>query len=190
MIEEIKSSVVELNSATARTYCTFHLQNGLYGIDALAVKEITVLPCITPIPHAPPEVRGYVNLRGQIVLVLDSNQIVSGISSTLGPDSRLIVCRAHLGDPFGILADGIGDIWELNDDKIEKYEVGAFTEETAACFSREELIFGMGKLEGGLLAILDARRLLPIIEAVIEHNFKKTYHRTGSLALENRHEKS
>jgi purine-binding chemotaxis protein CheW len=174
MKDEKELASVKDDSPPVRTFCTFHLRNGLYGIDALAVKEITVMPPITPIPHASPEVRGYVNLRGQIVLVLDSNCILSGIASTLGPDSRLIVCRAHLGDPFGILVDRIGDIWELSCENIEKYANGAAAGNIAGCIARDELIFGVGKLEACLLTIIDAGKLLPSLETALELFYNKS----------------
>jgi purine-binding chemotaxis protein CheW len=167
----------QTESPPARTFCTFHLQGGLFGIDALAVKEITVMPPLTPIPHAPPAVRGYVNLRGHIVLVLDGNCLLNHGQASFGPGTRLIVFRAHLGDPFGILVDRIGDIVELSDERIERNEAGGIDREGRGDSpSQENLISGVGKIGESLLTILDAAKFLPHIDAVIEQYHKKAYH--------------
>lgn len=171
-----KLDPVETESPTAHTYCTFQLQGGLFGIDALAVKEITVLPPLTPIPHAPGAVRGCVNLRGQIVLVSDMNCLLQTGESAIGPETRLVVFRAHLGDPFGILVDRIGNIVELCDEKIEKTANGSLSRENAGDSSPEALVAGIGKLSDKLLTILDAGKLLPHIEAAIVQSHKKSYH--------------
>jgi purine-binding chemotaxis protein CheW len=167
---------IEADSQAARTYCTFRLEGGLFGIDALAVKEIAVMPPMTPIPHAPAAVRGCVNLRGQIVLVLDANALLRIGETAIDSLTRLIVFRAHLGDPFGILADRIGDIVELCDNEIEKRISAAISRENTGDSPQDELIAGIGKLDGELLTILDGGKLLPHVEAVIEQYVKKAYH--------------
>jgi purine-binding chemotaxis protein CheW len=171
------SEPLKTETPAARTYCTFHVQGGLFGVDALAVKEIAVVPPLTPIPHAPEAVRGYVNLRGQIVLVLDSHAILHGGELSIGPETRLAVFRAHLGDPFGMLVDRIGDIVELSGERIEKTKNGAASREGSGDSpANEELFLGVGKLDYGLLTILDAGKFLPHLEAVIEQYHKKAYH--------------
>jgi purine-binding chemotaxis protein CheW len=171
------SEPLKTDSPVAGTYCTFLVRGGLFGVDALAVKEITAVPPLTPIPHAPEAVRGYVNLRGQIVLVLDSQGILHGGEMAIGPETRIVVFRAHLGDPFGMLVDSIGDIVELSGERIERPAYGATSrDENGGSPLHEELFFGIGKLDRGLLTILDAGKLLPHLDAVIEQYRKKAYH--------------
>ena len=119
------------------------------GSMRLAVKEITVLPSMTPIPHAPDAVRGYVNLRGQIVLVLDLESV-----DALGRVDgwfRIAIGRVprHLGDSFGVLVDSIGDMAELSGESIERPGNGSSRAENRRHAPVEELIFGVGKLETG-----------------------------------------
>jgi len=151
-----------------KTYCTFWVGNGLFGTEASLVKEVAVLPCMTPVPQAPDAVRGYVNLRGQIVLVLDLKRILLRSLTPIGDDTRLVVFRGCLGDPFGILVGRIGDIVALHDARIEKCATGTYArggEQRTP--PEEELISGIGKLAGELLSVLDARKLLPIIDKAI-----------------------
>jgi purine-binding chemotaxis protein CheW len=75
--------------------------------------------------------------------------------STVGSDSRLIVFKAELGDPFGVLVDRIGDIVTLHDEQVEANDSEGGSEQA--------LIRSIGKLESDLIVLLDARQLLPHI---------------------------
>lgn len=153
-----------LPAAASQTYTTFRLQDGLFGAATEVVKEVTALPPLTPIPHAPAAIRGYVNLRGHIVLVVDLNCLWNRAPTAVGPDCRLIVFKPELGDAFGVLAERSGDIVNLPAGRIETLS-GAGVD--AAVLPDEELIRGVGKLDGDLLLILDVRRLLPRLERAV-----------------------
>ena len=149
----------------SQTYCTFRLRDTLFGTPTGAVKEVTALPPLTPIPHAPAAVCGYVNLRGHIVLVLDLNRLLQRPPTAVDAESRLIVLQPELGEAFGLLAERIGEIASLSAAQIETHranQVAGGPELTAR--PEEELICGVGKLDGELLMILDASRLLPWLE--------------------------
>jgi purine-binding chemotaxis protein CheW len=144
---------------TARTFCTFRLGDGLYGIDVGLVQSVNSLPPLTPIPHTAPAVRGYVNLRGQIHLVLDLARLLGLGTTATGADARLVLLKPALGDPFGVLADRIGDIVTLRSEKIEdRNNAGDKAVEAGA-----GLIEGVGKAEAELLVILNARQFLPAV---------------------------
>jgi len=49
---------------------TFRISNSLFGIDILHIKEISKISSITPVPEAPPHIIGLMNLRGQIVSII------------------------------------------------------------------------------------------------------------------------
>ena len=59
------------SSTAERRFCTFFLGEECYGIDILTVREINRQVQITPARGAPEAVRGFMNLRGQIVTVID-----------------------------------------------------------------------------------------------------------------------
>jgi purine-binding chemotaxis protein CheW len=151
-----------------QTYTTFRLRGGLFGTATSVVKEVTALPPLTPIPHAPAAVRGYVNLRGHIVLVVDLNCLLRREPMALGPDSRLVVFQPDLGDAFGVMVERIGDIVALSAEQIETHHAGnAASGSELSDWPAEELICGVGKLDGELLSILDARRLRPCLECAV-----------------------
>ncbi len=133
----------------------FRLGESLFGFDVRLVQSVNILPPLTPVPHAPPAVRGCVNLRGQIHLVLDLKSLLGMGSTEAGPWTRLVVFKPVLGDPFGVLVDRVGDVVALPADRVE----GRPAEEGEA----GGLVAGIGKLEGELLVLLDAGRLLPAV---------------------------
>jgi purine-binding chemotaxis protein CheW len=144
--------------ASTRTFCTFRLGDGLFGLDAALVQSVNLPPALTPLPQAPDAVRGYANLRGQIHLVLDLKRLLNLGATELGPDTRLVVFKAVLGDPFGVLIDRVGGVATLRPDQIE---AGAPAETDSP---QGGLVCGVGKLDGELVALLDAGNILPAVE--------------------------
>ena len=55
-------------------YCTFGVGDLLVGIEVQRVREILADPEVTPVPLAPPSVLGLLNLRGEIVTVIDGRR--------------------------------------------------------------------------------------------------------------------
>lgn len=87
-------------------YCTFWVDELYLGIDALTVQEVLRNPGLTPVPLAPPAIRGLINLRGQIVTAID-------LGARLGrtPTERRmnVVVRAGEGS-VSLLVDRIDDV--------------------------------------------------------------------------------
>lgn len=90
-------------------YCTFWVDELYLGIDALTVQEVLRNPGHTPVPLAPPAVRGLINLRGQIVTAID-------LGARLGrtPQERRmnVVVRSHEGSA-SLLVDRIADVVQV-----------------------------------------------------------------------------
>ncbi len=139
---------------------TFRLGESLFGFDVRRVQSVNTLPPLTPVPHAPPAVQGCVNLRGQIHLVLDLKVLLGMGLTEMGPLTRLVVFKPDLGDPFGVLVDRVGDVVALPADRVEGRQADEVEGRAAA---HGELVAGIGKLEGELLVLLDAGRLLAAV---------------------------
>ena len=54
------------------------VRGGLYALDSAAVREIVTMPTATRLPGAPPHIRGVVNLRGQLLTVVDLGHRLTG----------------------------------------------------------------------------------------------------------------
>ena len=143
----------EASEATQK-FVTFWIHDELFGVDILDVQEVTPLIDITPVYHAPNEVMGYVNIRGQIHLVLDMRVLMGLPEGDIGKESRIIIFKSKIAEPFGILIDRVGDVLEVSTELIEPETRNANKE------MKRQLVSGVCKLKEQLLILLDARKLL------------------------------
>lgn len=154
-------------ATVTRQFCTFRIDSHLYGVDILDVKEIN--PVVEPIHihHAPPEVIGFINIRGQIYLLLDLRLLLGFEPSTTDGASKVILFKSTVGEHFGILVDAIEDILSVNEDEIESQhkEEHKFSDDirNKTGYLRE----GVCKLDKELLVLIKAKRLLPIIDQIM-----------------------
>jgi purine-binding chemotaxis protein CheW len=133
-----------------RQYCTFFLDGHYFGIDVLKVQEIIRFQQMTPVPLAPPAVRGLINLRGQIVMGIDLRRRL-GLSERPVEDLPVnVVVRTDDG-AVSLLVDEIGDVVEVSEQQFEA------PPQTLRGDARE-LVHGAYKLPKRLLLILDADR--------------------------------
>lgn len=146
-----------------RQYCTFHLAGRWFGLDILDVKEISAEKVITPIRQAHPEVKGYVNIRGQIHLVLDLRLMLGYPGADQHPNQKLVIFKPGIGEHFGVLVDAIDDVVTMNQSAWEAPPALAMDNRNSPHHTGQALIAGVGKLEKGLLTILDAKRFLSAI---------------------------
>lgn len=107
-------------------FVSFRMDDRLFGVDILAVREIIRNVAFTPVEKAPPAVRGLLNLRGQIVTVLDLGPELGLGPRGLAGGSRCIILKTAQetaplreagliedelpADAVGLLVDGIGDV--------------------------------------------------------------------------------
>jgi len=118
-------------SSAERRFCTFYLGEECYGIDILTVREINRQVQITPARGAPAAVRGLMNLRGQIVTVIDPAVRLGYPARELKKSTRLMILKtnadlASLGlsdlstndELAGLWVDRISDVITVSEDKI------------------------------------------------------------------------
>jgi len=138
---------------TREKYATFYLAGIYFGIPAISVQEVLEYQHVIPVPLAPAALPGIINLRGQILPVLDLRerlQLASSQARSL-EDSRMAVVRTQDG-LLTLLIDRVGEILDVDSDTFEppaetlKPGVRAVTSHIC-------------KLDGQLLLILDLVKL-------------------------------
>jgi purine-binding chemotaxis protein CheW len=97
---------------------TFYVGDALCGMDILKVQEINKLLEMTKVPQAPGYVKGIVNLRGQIVTVVDLGKKLGLSKTNFGSETRNIIVNSD-NEYIGLLVDSIGDVERTDWDKIE-----------------------------------------------------------------------
>lgn len=153
-----------------RRFCTFFLGDECYGIDILAVREINRQVSITPARGALSAVRGFMNLRGQIVTVIDPAVRLGYPPREIGPTSRLIILKTNselarihghsiaTGDELaGLWVDRISDVVETGDDKIDPPPPDQ-------AGRNDRLIAGVLQLKDEVIRIVDPCALLRLDE--------------------------
>jgi purine-binding chemotaxis protein CheW len=151
------------HASRQRMFCTFRVNNQLFGVDILDVKEVTAETTFTGVAHSPDEVLGLVNIRGHIYLALGLRQLLGMPAALVTADSRLVLFKPSVGSAFGVVVDEICDVQAVAADRIESF--AAVEHETVAVHvDRVDLIDAVCELTDELLVILSPRRFLAVVE--------------------------
>jgi purine-binding chemotaxis protein CheW len=148
-----------------RLFCSFRTEGRLYGIDAMQVREVSAQVTCTPVLQAPPAVRGLANLRSRIYLVVDVRPVLGLAPMECTSDSRLIVLKPHLAENLGILVEHGGDMIRVKAEEIEAAPPPAADTAESSCDRTAAITTGVCKLEGELMNIVDAAKLVKAVEA-------------------------
>lgn len=135
---------------TVRLYATFTVNGTLFGVDATDVQEILPPQRITRVPLAAPEVTGLINLRGQVVVMIDMRRRLALPELEPPAPTVNVVLRSEHG-PVSIAVDDVGDVLEASDDELES------PPETLSHPTRD-LVTAVQKLEDRLLLVLDVKK--------------------------------
>lgn len=153
-----------------KQYTSFLLDDRLFGVDIFQVREISHQLNLTPVPLAPGYLRGLVNLRGQIVTVIDLRQRLGMETKAIQPESCNVILKTDVElatlriregtddlygqpDKVGLLVDAIGDVITV-DSKVIAPPPANIGEIDG------KYLLGVAPLEEALMAILDIRKVL------------------------------
>jgi purine-binding chemotaxis protein CheW len=99
-------------------WVTFHLDNEVYGIAVMQVMEVLRSVDITPVPGAPDYVLGIINLRGNVVTVIDTRKRFSLPSKEVDELSRIVIIESN-GQVLGMLVDCVAEVVYLKESEID-----------------------------------------------------------------------
>ena len=139
-----------------RRFCTFFLDNLLFGVELQGVQEVLGPLEVTRLPLAPPMVAGLVNLRGQIITAVDLRRQLEFRERGEGEPAMNVVVPSEDG-AVSLRVDAIGDVIEVDHSSFER------PPETLHGRVRS-MILGVHKLEHRLLHVLDLARACQIGE--------------------------
>ncbi len=99
-------------------YVTFRLDDETYGIDVMQIQEVLRYSEIAPVPGSPEYVLGIINLRGNVVTVIDTRRRFGLSDADITDTSRIVVMES--GDQvMGILVDSVAEVVYLKTSEIE-----------------------------------------------------------------------
>jgi len=131
---------------------TFRVNEILMGIDIRHVQEINRQINVTHVPHAPPAVRGVINLRGDVVTVLELRRVLELPDRDHSPQPCNIVLTSG-GERIGLLVDSISDVIATSDEQILP-PPASLSEVERRCFR------GVVRLDEELLLVLNTEQSL------------------------------
>jgi purine-binding chemotaxis protein CheW len=133
-------------------WVTFKLQEETYGINVMQVQEVLRYTEIAPVPGSPDYVLGIINLRGNVVTVIDTRSRFGLEPAEVTDNSRIVIIEAER-QVIGILVDSVAEVVYLKSSEIDTApNVG--TDESA------RFIQGVSNREGELLILVDLNKLL------------------------------
>ena len=109
---------MEIEESETIQYCGFKICDEEYAIPVMEVQEVIKPQQVTPIPLAQDQIRGLVNLRGQIVTCISLRKLF-GKDDDLTKDHMNIIVKGNDG-LFSLVVDEITDIIDINGDELEK----------------------------------------------------------------------
>lgn len=143
---------------STRQLATFWLDGRLLGVEVVRVQEVIRSQRMTNVPLAPAEVRGLINLRGQIVTALDLRRRLGLPERAEGSPAPMNVVVRTADGPVSLLVDAIGDVLAVDDADFER------APDTLDGPART-LLGGAYKLEGRLLLLLDVDEAVHLVTA-------------------------
>ena len=133
-------------------WVTFQLEEETYGINVMQVREVLRYTEIAPVPGAPNYVLGIINLRGNVVTVIDTRSRFGLMEGEITDNTRIIVIESER-QVIGILVDSVAEVVYLRRSEIDNApNVG--TEESA------KFIQGVSNRGDELLILVDLDKLL------------------------------
>lgn len=138
--------------SSASQFLTFRVAGEEYGIDILKVQEIKGYTAVTPVPNAPPRIKGVMNLRGTVVPVLDL-RAQFGLPPVEYTKFTVIIVVAVRARVLGVVVDAVSDVLDFKPDQLAPPpELGTGVDTT--------LLTGMAKAGERLVMLLDMDELV------------------------------
>jgi purine-binding chemotaxis protein CheW len=144
-------------------YLTFALGSEMFAVGILNVKEIIEYGNLTEIPMMPAFIRGVINLRGSVVPVIDLSARFGGSQTEVGRRTCIVIVEVEDDDAkhdIGIMVDAVSEVLDIPGSEIEPPP--AFGAKIRADF-----IFGMGKVAGKFVIILNINKVLSVEEIAL-----------------------
>jgi len=150
----------ELGSDETDQYLTFMLGGKVYGLEILNIKEIIEYGEITEVPMTPDFISGVINLRGNVVPVIELSQRFSGQSTEHTKRTSIIILEVKNDDlriEIGVTVDMVNEVLDIHPKEVEP--APSLGNQIQTTFIR-----GMAKVDGKLLILLDIENVLSVDE--------------------------
>lgn len=123
---KVKEKVEEIENLSGK-YLTFSLAEEEYGISILKIKEIIGMMNINVLPQLPPHIKGVINLRDQVIPIMDL-RLKFGMEEVEHTDRTCIIILEVLMDGLakniGVIVDSVSEVLPIENSEVEKPSLG------------------------------------------------------------------
>lgn len=148
-----------------RQWVCFKLGHEEFGVDILKVREIVRIQSITHVPQTPVTIAGVINLRGNVIPVIDLPKKLNLTASKLDDKARIIVFFVK-DKLIGMIVDRVERVLKLRENQIE-------SPPDLGMGKIQEYIIGMGKIDKDLIIQLNIEKILTEEEIIQIKEFQK-----------------
>jgi purine-binding chemotaxis protein CheW len=134
------------------SWLRFNLARQCFAVEVLKVQEVLRVPPILPVRGTDEATLGVMNLRGQIVPVMDL-AVRLGFSPTQPNEASRVIVLEEKGETLGLMVASVADVLNLSEGRMER--ISGTPSLVAA-----EVVRGVSRREGHIVIMLDASRLL------------------------------
>jgi purine-binding chemotaxis protein CheW len=155
-----ESAVAAKAGETPSQYLTFALGGEMFAVGILNVKEIIEYGQLTEIPMMPAFIRGVINLRGSVVPVVDLSARFGAKPTAVGKRTCIVIVEVsdeEMNHDIGIMVDAVSEVLDIPPAEIEPPP-------TFGARIRADFIFGMGKIAGKFVIILNIDKVISVDE--------------------------
>ncbi len=133
-------------------YLIFNVNQEAYGVGIGFVTEIVGLQKIVQVPDVPSYIKGVINLRGQVIPVMDVRTRFKMQDKTYD-DRTVIIVLEHQDIKTGLIVDGVSDVQELREEDLSPPPQNDQS-------SEKNIMTGIGQKESRVFFLLDIEKLL------------------------------
>lgn len=137
----------------------FDLASELYGVDIGLVKEIIRMQALRSVPETSSYIEGLINLRGQVISVIDLRKRLAVPLTDVNNDTRIVVVDMGKYD-IGFIVDSVEEVLRISLDSVEPPSSAITTADS-------QYLRGIAKLEDRLIILLDLEQALTLSQVEI-----------------------
>ncbi len=141
------------NEFQTTQYIVIQLGDEKYGIDIQYVDNIVRMQRITRVPKVAKYFNGVINLRGEVVPVMNVRIKMGLEEAEETKDTRIIILKVDGMEKIGVIVDEVREVVELNDNAVEKVAYDSKEE-------KQVFVNAVGKVGDDLISLLDLHTVL------------------------------
>jgi len=151
MLKKRGRKAEEVKTERVNQIVGFMIGTELYGIDIHAIQEIDRMQSVTKLPKSLPFIEGIINLRGTIIPIVDMSKRFGAPSMKIDRRTRIIIARIA-GQSVGLIVESVSEVIDVKEKNIDPAPAMAFAVDS-------RYVTGVGRIDGGLIIILDLEAL-------------------------------